>query len=126
MKLTLDQIADQLGTSKTNLTRDLTIERNLTEPMKQLLDDGVISKTVASDLIASLSKEKQEELISSMENVLRNWKDYMGLEMVLQMKKVIIELVGRIIRLTKNLNPILQHKWVSQLTLFRITKCFLK
>ena len=44
-QLTLDQIAEQLGTSKTNLTRALTIERNLTESMKQLLDDGVISKT---------------------------------------------------------------------------------
>lgn len=46
VKLTLDEIASQLGTSKTNLKRALTIERNLTESMKQLLDDGVISKTV--------------------------------------------------------------------------------
>lgn len=38
--------AKQLGTSKRNLQRALTIERNLTESMKQLLDDGVISKTV--------------------------------------------------------------------------------
>lgn len=38
--LSLDQIAKQLGTSKTNLTRALSIERNLTESMKQLLDDG--------------------------------------------------------------------------------------
>ena len=29
-------------TKNTNLTRALSIERNLTEPMKQLLDDGVI------------------------------------------------------------------------------------
>lgn len=43
--LSLDEIASQLGTSKRNLQRALTIERNLTEPMKQLLDDGVISKT---------------------------------------------------------------------------------
>ena len=57
--LSLDEIAKQLGTSKTNLKRALSIERNLTEPMKQLLDDGVISKTIASDLIASLSKEEQ-------------------------------------------------------------------
>lgn len=66
-KLTLEEIAKQLGTSKTNLTRALTIERNLTEPMKKLLDDGIISKTVASDLIASLSKEEQEDLIKSMD-----------------------------------------------------------
>ena len=45
-QLTLEEIASQLGTSKTNLTRALSIERNLTESMKQLLDDGVISKTV--------------------------------------------------------------------------------
>ncbi|MEI3595365.1 MAG: hypothetical protein V8Q58_07670 [Anaerobutyricum hallii] len=44
-RLSLDQIAEQLGTSKRNLQRALTIERNLTEPMKKLLDDGVISKT---------------------------------------------------------------------------------
>ena len=66
-KLTLDEIAKQLGTSKTNLTRALSIERNLTELMKQLLDDGVISKTVASDLIAPLSDEEQIELINSLD-----------------------------------------------------------
>lgn len=66
-KLSLDEIAKQLGISKTNLTRALSIERNLTEPMKQLLDDGIISKTVASDLIASLSEDEQIELISSMD-----------------------------------------------------------
>ena len=44
-RLSLDEIAEQLGTSKRNLQRALTIERNLTESMKQLLDDGVISKT---------------------------------------------------------------------------------
>ena len=66
-QLTLDQIAKQLGTSKTNLTRALSIERNLTEPMKELLDDGVISKTVASDIISSLSNDEQEELIKSMD-----------------------------------------------------------
>ena len=35
--------------------------------MKQLLDDGVISKTIASDLITSLSEEEQEELISKLD-----------------------------------------------------------
>lgn len=65
-KLSLDEIASQLGTSKANLKRALTIERNLTEPMKQILDDGVISKTVAADVIASLSEEEQNELIASL------------------------------------------------------------
>ena len=53
--------------SKANLTRALSIERNLTEPMKKLLDDGVISKTVASDVIASLSENEQEDLISKLD-----------------------------------------------------------
>ena len=66
-KLTLDEIAKQLGMSKANLTRALSIERNLTEPMKQLLDDGVISKTIAADLISSLSESEQEELISKLD-----------------------------------------------------------
>ena len=35
-KLTLDEIAHQLGTSKTNLKRALSIERNLTDSMKEL------------------------------------------------------------------------------------------
>ena len=56
-----------MNMSKANLTRALSIERNLTEPMKQLLDDGVISKTVASDVIASLSENEQEELISKLD-----------------------------------------------------------
>lgn len=37
-KMTLDEIATQLGTSKTNLKRALSIERNLTDSMKELLD----------------------------------------------------------------------------------------
>ena len=53
-KLTLEEIAKQLGTSKTNLTRALCIERNLTDSMKELLDTGEITKTFASDTIASL------------------------------------------------------------------------
>lgn len=67
MKLSLDEIAKQLGTSKTNLTRALSIERNLTDSMKELLDTGVITKTLASDTIASLSDEEQEELISKLD-----------------------------------------------------------
>ena len=53
VKLTLEEIARQLGTSKTNLTRALSIERNLTDSMKELLDTGVITKTLAADTIAS-------------------------------------------------------------------------
>ncbi len=66
-KMTLEEIANQLGTSKTNLTRALRIERNLTDSMKELIDSGVITKTLASDTIASLSEEEQEELISKLD-----------------------------------------------------------
>ena len=55
--LTLDEIARQLGTSKTNLKRALSIERNLTDSMKELLDTGIITKTLAADTIAALSEE---------------------------------------------------------------------
>jgi len=40
-KLTLDEIASQLGMSKRDLQRALSIERNLTESMKELLDTYV-------------------------------------------------------------------------------------
>lgn len=38
-KLTLEEIAKQLGTSKSNLQRALSIERNLTDSMKELHKD---------------------------------------------------------------------------------------
>lgn len=47
--------------SKRNLQRALRIERNLTDSMKELLDNGVIEKTLASDVIASLSEKEQEK-----------------------------------------------------------------
>lgn len=47
--MTLEEIAKQLGTSKTNLTRALRIERNLTDSMKEILDKGKITKTFASN-----------------------------------------------------------------------------
>lgn len=50
--LTLDEIAKELNMSKTNLKCALRIERNLTDSMKELLDSGEISKTLAADTIA--------------------------------------------------------------------------
>lgn len=41
--LTLEQIAKELNMSKRNLQRALSIERNLTDSMKELLDDGTNS-----------------------------------------------------------------------------------
>ena len=39
-KLPIEDIALQLGTSKRDLQRALSIERNLTDSMKELLDNG--------------------------------------------------------------------------------------
>ena len=64
---TLDEIAKELNMSKRNLQRALRIERNLTDSMKELLDTGEITKTFASDTIASLSEEEQEALISKLD-----------------------------------------------------------
>lgn len=66
-KLTLSQIAEQLGISEKNLKRVLSIERNLTDSMKELLDTGVISRTLAADCIASMTPEEQEELVSTLD-----------------------------------------------------------
>lgn len=66
-KLTLDEIAAQLGTTKRSLQRSLTIERKLTEEMKQLLDDGVFSRTIAADIISALSYDEQYQLISELD-----------------------------------------------------------
>lgn len=60
--LTLDEIAKELKMSKSNLKRALRIERNLTDSMKELLDTGEITKTFASDTIASLSKEETRRI----------------------------------------------------------------
>lgn len=88
-QLTLEEIAKQLGTSKTNLTRALSIERNLTESMKQLLDEGVISKT-----------DQQRK----WENVLRNWRGCMEFSMVETMG-INMRRQSRIIRSCQNHNP---------------------
>ena len=66
-KSSLDEIAKELNMSKRNLQRALRIERNLTDSMKELLDTGEITKTFASDTIASLTEEEQEELISKLD-----------------------------------------------------------
>ena len=66
-KLTLAQIAEQLGTSERSLKRSLRIENNLTEEMKQLLDDGVISTVIASDVLAGMSEDEQIDFISKLD-----------------------------------------------------------
>lgn len=53
--MTLEEIALQLGTSKTNLTRALSIGRNLTDSMKELLDWSILfGLRIVSGLLGSL------------------------------------------------------------------------
>lgn len=66
-KLTLDQIAKQLGISKANLTRLLSLERFLTDSMKELVDDGVIGETLAADIITRMTEEEQDRLVKSLD-----------------------------------------------------------
>lgn len=64
---TLDEIAKDLNMSTSNLKRALRIERNFTESMKELLDTGEITKTLAADTIASLLEDEQEELLKKLD-----------------------------------------------------------
>lgn len=66
-KLTLDQIAKQLGISRKNLTRLLSLERFLTDSMKELVDDGVIGETLAADIITRMTEEEQDRLVKSLD-----------------------------------------------------------
>lgn len=66
LKLSQKEIAAQLGISVANLNRVLSIERNLTDNMKEMLDTGTIGKNLAADCIASLSPEEQKKLIEDL------------------------------------------------------------
>lgn len=68
----LDEIAKDLNMSTTNLKRALRIERNLTDSMKELLDTGEITKTFASDTIASLSKTENIKPVNPNYNLKKN------------------------------------------------------
>ena len=64
--LTQQQIADGLGVSVTTLNEMLAIERKLTPEMKELINDGSITKTTASKILTKLSQQEQYELIKSL------------------------------------------------------------
>ena len=66
-KLTLAEIAAELGINERELQRTLRIERSLTPAMKDFLDNGRISKNIASKCIAGLSQKEQDELISRLD-----------------------------------------------------------
>lgn len=55
---TLDEIAKDLNMSTTSLKRALRIERNLTDSMKELLDNGEITKQTNVLILWLTSKNK--------------------------------------------------------------------
>jgi len=100
-KATLDEIAKELNMSTTNLKRALRIERNLTDSMKELLDTGEITKTFASDTIASLLEDEQEELLKKLDIT----------------KKITKREVQHYIDKIKQLNPIKKENDIYESTL---------
>jgi ParB-like chromosome segregation protein Spo0J len=62
----MDEIAKQLGTSETTLKELLLIERKLTPEIKELLDEGIITKTSASKIWVKLSEKEQLELLEEL------------------------------------------------------------
>ncbi|MEA4926326.1 MAG: hypothetical protein VB084_13570 [Syntrophomonadaceae bacterium] len=65
-RMSIDEIAKQLGTNKRSLQELLEIERKLTPEVKELLDTGIISKTSASKIWVKLSEQEQEELLNEL------------------------------------------------------------
>ncbi len=64
--MTQEEIANQLGISLTALTDILAIERKLTPEVKEMLDNGVFTKTTASKILTKLSAEEQAELAETL------------------------------------------------------------
>ena len=100
-KSTLAEIAKELNMSTTNLKRALRIERNLTDSMKELLDTGEITKTLAADTIASLLEDEQEELLKKLDIT----------------KKITKREVQHYIDKIKQLNPIKKENDIYESTL---------
>lgn len=65
-RLSMKDIAKQLGTSETNLKELLLIERKLTPEIKEILDAGGINKTTASKILVKLSPEEQRSLLEEL------------------------------------------------------------
>lgn len=64
--LTQEEIAQNLGISKSTLNELLEIERKLTPEIKQLLDEGVLTKTTCSKILVKLTPEEQQEVLSTV------------------------------------------------------------
>lgn len=65
-QMSIPEIAKQLNVSVSTLHEMLAIERKLTPEVKQLLKDGVFTKTTASKVLVKLSPQEQAELIAAL------------------------------------------------------------
>jgi hypothetical protein len=65
-RISMKDIADQLGTNESSLYELLEIERKLTPEIKELLDEGIITKTSASKIWVKLSGKEQLELLEEL------------------------------------------------------------
>ena len=65
-RLALKEIAKVFGVSETVLKENLFIERKLTPELKELLDDGKITKSTARHVLARLSPEEQKEVLEDL------------------------------------------------------------
>lgn len=85
--LKLEEIAKQLGISTATLKELLAIDRKLTPEIKELIDNGTISKTTASKLLTKLTQEEQKELLLEFGEDILN-----GLATQIQIQKYIDEI----------------------------------
>lgn len=65
-RLPLKEIAKVFGVSETVLKENLIIERKLTPELKELLDEGKITKSTAHRILARLSPEEQKEVLEDL------------------------------------------------------------
>ncbi len=87
-----EQIATELGISERTLRELLEIERKLTPELKDLLDEGKITKTTASKVFTKLSVDEQEQLIQEYgKDYIANLTQKKAQELVENMKPKIID-----------------------------------
>jgi len=65
-RISMKDIAEELGTSESTLYELLEIERKLTPEIKELIDNNIISKTSASKIWVKLSSKEQNELLEEL------------------------------------------------------------
>ena len=98
--LTQEEIARQLGISVPTLNSMLAIERKLTPDIKEMLDNGVFTKTTASKILTKLTKDEQQELIKTLPSDIRVTQSQMN-EYIQQLKEKDNQIAGYEIKLKR-------------------------